>query len=222
MRVPCLGAVVEPGEAEAAAGPAEAVEVGQEEEAWACPVAAESGGGDDSHSAGTSQIATDTGGDTMRVDDASALQDTLSRLRQRYALYFYFPEGVRNTDDPNIRVDLAQEARIHFAQAEIRYRHAPMSGNGQAAALSGSTHVTHAPEPTVVNDDNQPTVYNTTKNGRRAAVNEDSSDHVILNTGSDDAGTPSAPPSGTAKPPASTPPPPQPGWPRANPPNNPQ
>ena len=46
------------------------------------------GGGEQTKSAGTSEIARDSGGDSMSVDDASALEETLSRLRQRYALYF--------------------------------------------------------------------------------------------------------------------------------------
>lgn len=38
------------------------------------------------HSAGTADIARDSGGDVFSVDDASSLEDTLMRLRQRYAL----------------------------------------------------------------------------------------------------------------------------------------
>ncbi len=43
------------------------------------------GGGPRTESAGTSEIARDSGGDSMSVNDASALQETLMRLRQRYA-----------------------------------------------------------------------------------------------------------------------------------------
>ena len=51
--------------------------------------------GSRTHSAGTSELARASGGDSMSVDDASALQDTLARLRQRYALHFYLPAGVQ-------------------------------------------------------------------------------------------------------------------------------
>lgn len=176
------------------------------------------GGIDPSHSAGTSEIATDTGGDTMRVDDASALQDTLSRLRQRYALYFYLPEGIKTTDQRDIRVDLAQEARIRYAQAEIRYRHAPMSNNGVQNA-AGPTLVTHAPAATPISDDNEPSVYNSAPAGRRAAVNEDSSPRVNLDTEPDDAQQSTTTPA--IKQPAATGQVPQAGWPRANPSNGP-
>src|SRR5579864_6308148 len=55
------------------------------------------GGGMGGHtqSAGTSEIARESGGDSMSVNDASALEETLSRLRQRYTLYFNLPDGVK-------------------------------------------------------------------------------------------------------------------------------
>src|SRR5581483_681960 len=126
-------------------------------------------GGDPSHSAGTSDIAKDTGGDTMRVDEASALEDTLSRLRQRYALYFYLPEGAKAADRRNIHIDLAQEARIHYAQAEIRYRHASISAD-RSPGSAGPMMVTHAPATTPVQD--EPSIYTSSPNGHRTAVNE--------------------------------------------------
>jgi hypothetical protein len=45
-------------------------------------------------SAGTAEIARRSGGDSMPVDDASALETT-PRIRQRYALHFYLPDGVQ-------------------------------------------------------------------------------------------------------------------------------
>ncbi len=162
------------------------------------------GNSDPSHSAGTDQIASDTGGDTMRVDDARALEDTLSRLRQRYALYFYMPEGFKGTDVPNIRVDLAQQARIRYAQADIRYRHSSMSKDGVQNA-AGPTLVTHAPVATAADD--EPTIpASTTPSGRRVMVNEDSGSRVNLSTESDDS-TSTAPPQPSS------------GWPRTTPPS---
>lgn len=166
------------------------------------------GGYDPSHSAGTAEIAADTGGDTMRVDDAGSLQDTLSRLRQRYALYFYLPEGSKEAEDRNIQVDLAQNARIRYAQAEIRYRHTSMNSNGVQNA-SGPARVTHVPAN--VPAEEEPTLpAATTPSGHRAAVNEDSSPRVNLSTDADDNGgqqsTPKAPPSSQPAPS---------GWPRS-------
>jgi len=166
------------------------------------------GGYDPSHTAGTAQIAADTGGDTMRVDDAGSLQDTLSRLRQRYALYFYLPEGSKGAEDRNIQVDLAQNARIRYSQAEIRYRHTSMSGNGNENA-AGPALVTHAPVNAPLAD--EPTLAAPqAPAGRRAAVNEDSSPHVNLSTDGDENGA--QPSTSTASQQTSS------GWPRSTPP----
>lgn len=85
------------------------------------------GGGQQQHSAGTSEIARDSGGDSMSVNDASALEDTLERLRQRYTLYFNLPEGVHPGDEDDVRVDLAAQARARFSDAEVHYRRMHMS-----------------------------------------------------------------------------------------------
>src|SRR5580698_2931105 len=60
------------------------------------------GGGSHTQSAGTVEIAQDSGGDSMSVNDASALEDTLARLRQRYTLYFNLPEGAQPGQERNI------------------------------------------------------------------------------------------------------------------------
>jgi len=85
------------------------------------------GGGESNRSAQTSQIARDSGGDSMSVNDASALDDTLERLRQRYTLYFNLPEGVQPGQEGNIEVDLAPETRQRFSDAEVHYRRNHMS-----------------------------------------------------------------------------------------------
>ena len=156
----------------------------------------------------------------MRVDDASALEDTLSRLRQRYALYFYLPDGLKTAD--GVRVDLAEQARIMHAQADIRYRHAPISGNGQRLG-AGPTMVTRAPAPVTDSTDvSEPSAYNSAPAGRRKMVNEDSTPQVNMDADSGD---------GAQSQSSATPPPKQPssqstpiqqqGWPKANPPSGP-
>jgi VWFA-related protein len=87
-------------------------------------------GGPHTQSAGTSEIARDSGGDSMSVDGASALEDTLSRIRQRYALYFNLPEGVKAGQERNIEVDLTPAARRRYSDAEIRYRRVYMTPDG--------------------------------------------------------------------------------------------
>lgn len=173
------------------------------------------GGGpaDRSHSAGCETIARDSGGDTMSVDDASALEDTLARLRQRYALHFYLTDEAQAKSQHSIRVDLSSEARIRYPGAEVRSRRVFMSGS-DSNPTSGPTVVTHQTAPAdpapAYDSGSQPTLK------RRVAVNEDSSGPVINTVETPDTQTTDAP----------SPPQPQPqitpatqpkGWPRATP-----
>ena len=73
-------------------------------------------------SAGTSQIANQSGGDSMAVDQASALEQTLARIRERYALYFYLPEGMQPGEERSVEVSLTDAARRRYPRAEVRYR----------------------------------------------------------------------------------------------------
>jgi len=134
------------------------------------------GGAGRSHqSAGTSEIARDSGGDSMSVNDASALEDTLERLRRRYTLYFSLPEGVQPGQERNIQVDLAPEARRRFPDAEVRYRRAFQSSSPAGDRDTGPIRVTRAPSDSAdsapaasTTDSGTPTVHR-----RRVAVNED-------------------------------------------------
>src|SRR5579872_2773501 len=95
--------------------------------------------GSRTHSAGTAEIARDSGGDSMRVNDAYALQDTIARIRESYAIYFSVPPGVRAGDEREIALDLAESPLRRYPGAEVRYRrnyYAP-SGTGNAPANSG-------------------------------------------------------------------------------------
>jgi VWFA-related protein len=131
-------------------------------------------GGSHTQSAGTSEIARDSGGDSMSVNDASALADTLERLRRRYTLYFSLPDGVQPGQERNIEVDLAPDARRRFADAEVRYRRAFQSPAGNRD--SGPTRVTRAP---IDGGSSTPASQDATDSGtstvhrRRVAVNED-------------------------------------------------
>ena len=98
--------------------------------------------GSRTHSAGTAQIARQSGGDSMPVEYSSALESMLSRIRQRYALYFNMPPGVRRGEERSIEVSLADGARQRYYNAEVRYRRvyvAPVDGapwNGEPAAIT--------------------------------------------------------------------------------------
>ncbi len=173
------------------------------------------GGGpvDRSHSAGCETIAHDSGGDTMSVDDASALEDTLARLRQRYALHFYLSDEAQTKSQHAVRVDLSPEARIRYPDAEVRSRRVFMSGS-DANPTSGPTVVTHqtapAATPPTYDGGSQPPAR------RRVAVNEDSSGPVINTVETPETQTPDA--AAPAQPqPKATPAAQAKGWPRATP-----
>ena len=95
-------------------------------------------------SAGTAEIARESGGDSMSVDDAYALQDTLTRIRQRYALYFSLPPGVRSGDERAIEVSLSDAAIRRYSDADVRYRRVYIA-SADSNAAPGS-----APEPTII------------------------------------------------------------------------
>ena len=81
-------------------------------------------------SAGTAQIANQSGGDSMAVDQASAFEQTLERIRQRYALYFYLPEGMQPNEEHSVEVLLTDAARRRHPGAEVRYRRSYLAPNG--------------------------------------------------------------------------------------------
>lgn len=93
--------------------------------------------------AGTAEIARLSGGDSMNVDDAGALETTLSRLRQRYALHFLLPDGAHAGQQRSVEVALAGSAARRYPGAELRYRRT------YTAAESGSTPLPAGEEPTV-------------------------------------------------------------------------
>ncbi|HLG98002.1 MAG TPA: VWA domain-containing protein [Bryobacteraceae bacterium] len=171
-------------------------------------------------SAGTAQIARDSGGDSMSVNDASALEETLMRLRQRYALFFNLPEGVVPGQERNIVVDLSPEARRRYPDAEVRYRRSYQSGdhdrdNGPTIVRRAPADVDYSKPPaTSVSRSNSADDPSPARR-RRVAVNEDGSPiSSSSDSDSDSKPAPMQPASGDTKPaPAPTG-----GWPKANPP----
>jgi VWFA-related protein len=79
-------------------------------------------GGFGTRPAGTAEIAERSGGDTMPVDEASSLERTLERLRQRYALYFGLPQGAKKGEERLIEVSLSAKALARNPGAALRYR----------------------------------------------------------------------------------------------------
>jgi VWFA-related protein len=133
------------------------------------------GRGEPHQSAGTSEIARDSGGDSMSVNDASALEETLERLRQRYTLYFNLPEDARGGRD--VEVDLAAEARRRFSDADVHYRRIRITGDRdsdderphitRSPSNNGSSNASNSPDSASSSDNSTPTHH------KRVAVNED-------------------------------------------------
>jgi hypothetical protein len=183
------------------------------------------GGMDRSHTAGTATIAGDSGGDTMQVDEASALEDTLARLRQRYALHFYLPEGAQSGDSQSVRVDLSEQAKIRYQSAEVRSRRVFMSGNGGERA--GATVVTRT-RPSAVDTNTDASSSSSTiqdespaPKRRRMAVNDSSGPQVNTVSSDGDSSANSGSQAETpAAPSSSAPATKSGGWPKADPQNN--
>lgn len=102
------------------------------------------GGGFGTRSAGTAEIAERSGGDTMPVDEASSLERTLERLRQRYALYFGLPQGAKQGEERLIEVSLSRQALARHPGATLRYRKSYLAAadgapEGEAISSAGAT-----------------------------------------------------------------------------------
>ena len=81
-------------------------------------------------SAGTSEIANQSGGDSMDVGQGAAFERTITRIRERYALYFYLPNGVQPRESSSVEVDLSKAARQRYPRAEVHYRRSYLAPNG--------------------------------------------------------------------------------------------
>jgi VWFA-related protein len=101
-------------------------------------------GGPHTQSAGTEEIARRSGGDSMPVDDSSSLESTLERLRQRYALHFHLPQGVKPGEERQVEVALSDTALQRHPGAEVRYRREYITPSTVASAGDAT------PEPAVI------------------------------------------------------------------------
>jgi hypothetical protein len=179
------------------------------------------GRGDSSHSAGTADIAADSGGDVMPVDGASAFEDTLARLRQRYSLHFYWPSAAAKPEERIVVVALSRSAGAEYPNAEVRYRRAYIgnpTGRNSGTLLEVSRQPdsidpqdTVAAVPVKSNSENMPAAAPQ----RRIAVNEHSGSGPNLMDGlpKADADSPAAQTRPPTQQPQATPP--RHGWPKA-------
>ena len=105
------------------------------------------GGGQGTRSAGTSEIARQSGGDSLPVDDAYALETTLARIRQRYALHFLVPANATPGQERRIEVALADTARRRYSDADLRFRRTYFAPSGIPAASNVSAAAAVAENP---------------------------------------------------------------------------
>ncbi len=135
------------------------------------------GGG--TQSAGTREIAAQTGGDTIQIDGAAAFETTLARIRQRYGIYFTVPDGVRAGAERTIVIELAGSARRRYLNAEVRYRRTYIAPESSGPVSSSPSP--DAPAPVVVSAGQAQRESSSADNGveevrptmrRRPAVNE--------------------------------------------------
>jgi hypothetical protein len=84
------------------------------------PGPVQTGGG--TQSAGSAEIARASGGEAIPADTAGALESTITRLRQRYALHFLLPPGVKEGEKRTIHVALASAVRRRHPGADVRFR----------------------------------------------------------------------------------------------------
>ena len=132
------------------------------------------------------------------VDDASALEDTLTRLRQRYALN-YNSAATSASDGHPVQVDLTNAARRHYPDAEIRYRKVFLSKDSRQAGPISITRAHSADLSDVETADRAPGPANgvdelTTPKRRRVAVDQSYGSNVNLAGPDGDNSSPSSAP----------------------------
>lgn len=105
------------------------------------------GGRSRTQSAGTAEIARTSGGDSLPVDQASALEDTLNGLRQRYSLYFSVPAGAQAGEQRRLTVELAADTARRFPSAELLFRDDYRAPGGGAPPESPETVTVSQSDP---------------------------------------------------------------------------
>jgi VWFA-related protein len=109
--------------------------------------------------AGTEEIARASGGDSLPVNDAYALQDTIERIRESYAIYFAAPPGMRTGEERQIDLELADAAYRRYPGGQVHYRrtyYAQVSTTGSGASGSDPVVVSRGNQPPSQDDPDRP------------------------------------------------------------------
>jgi VWFA-related protein len=162
------------------------------------------GGRSRTQSAGTAEIARDSGGDSLPVDQASALQDTLDSLRQRYSLYFSVPAGAQAGEQRRLSVDLASSAARRFPNAQLKFRDDYRAPGGAPPPESPETVTVSQSSPESASSSNPPDSGQSAPRLKRRPMGETYGSHGP----NPDVGTGDAAPAQAPAPGAATTPPP--------------
>ncbi|MEP7364558.1 MAG: VWA domain-containing protein [Acidobacteriota bacterium] len=98
-------------------------------------------------SAGTDEIARDSGGDSLSLGEASSVERTLQRIRNRYAIYFLLPNDAHEGEQRNVDVILSSAAASRYAGAEVRMRRRYLVPKLGPRSTPSETTVTSTAEP---------------------------------------------------------------------------
>jgi hypothetical protein len=129
-------------------------------------------------SAGAPSIARASGGDSLNVNDASSVESTFERIRQRYALYFYLPDGMK--DGRGMEVDLTDMARRRHPDAALQYRQVALTQDGPPPGLITRVPA-HSPSGRSSEPDNvESSDASPVPARRRPAVNDSTGSQVVL------------------------------------------
>jgi VWFA-related protein len=82
---------------------------------------------------GAPEIAKASGGDSLNINDAYSVENTFERIRRRYAIYFYLPDGMAM--DRGMALDLTDSARRRHPDASLQYRQSSLAADGARPGL---------------------------------------------------------------------------------------
>lgn len=87
--------------------------------------------------AGAPEIARSSGGDSLNISDAYAVEQTFERIRKRYAVYFQLPVGMES--GRGMALDLTDASRRRHPDASLQYRQVTLAKDGARPGLISRT-----------------------------------------------------------------------------------
>jgi hypothetical protein len=132
--------------------------------------------------AGAPEIARASGGDSLSINDAGAVETTFERIRKRYAIYFHLPEGM--DAGRGMELDLTDAARRRHPDASMQYRQITLAKDGARPGLisrvAAHPPTGRDPEPASSDSTAESTDTSPTTAHRRPGVSESSGTKVTL------------------------------------------